>query len=418
MVSGPSLKSALNYPKGESVPVGRSSSPVHTPYSTRKIQKTFPSVNNHCSALRWEREMDARSFPDWGKVGRRIGKKLRDILNPPTDNGPSKEERKAQRIHDAHKGFAYFDTFEELLQWSTEDVDLKQQANTPLLARSASAVHDQTSPSTKLMICHDYSGGYHDYESARPGPLPNELYNCVYLQYVDTFIYFSHKLACCPPAAWTNLLHRNGVKVLGTFVVEPQTPGMEGVLEIVDGEYIVAKQLASIARMLGFDGWLLNIEQEFPDDVEDLTEKLVAFIRSLKSGLGPNDLVVWYDALTTVNEVEYQNSLSLKNAPFARAADRLFTNYKWTPRHLKPTRVEANHQGIETSNIHFGIDVWAQNTNMPGPARITYPAKGGGGTNTGTVGLSQDTLLPVVLLHQSLVISINYISPIYLQHNV
>ena len=329
--------------------------------------------------------MDPSRFPDWSRIGRRIGKRLKDILSPPKDTGPSKEERLAQRLRDILKGFAYFDTFGELTHWSPKDVDPVQQANTPLLVRSATAVHDQKSPSTKLTLCHDYKGGYHDYESVRPSPLPNELYSCEYLQYVETFIYFSHKLACCPPPTWTNLLHRNGVKVLGTFVIEPQTSGLERMLDCVDGEYVIAKQLASMASTFGFDGWLLNIEKEFSGHVKDLTTKLIGFIESLKRCLGPESLVVWYDALNTENEVEYQNGLSLKNLPFARAADALFTNYKWTPRHLFDSKVVAHQNGLKTSNVYFGIDVWAQNTDMPGPPRVTYPAKGGGGTNTGLV---------------------------------
>ena len=115
--------------------------------------------------------MNASSFPDWNKVGRRIGKRLRDVLKPPQNDGPSKAEREAQRLRDQRKGFAYFDTFDEVLRWSSEDVFARQQANTPLLVRPATAVHDQKSPSTKLILCHDYKGGYRDYESVRPEPL-------------------------------------------------------------------------------------------------------------------------------------------------------------------------------------------------------------------------------------------------------
>jgi len=329
--------------------------------------------------------MNASDFPDWNKVGRRIGKRLRDVLKPPGDNGPSKEEREVRRLRDQRKGFAYFDTFDEVLQWSSENVLARQQANTSLLVRPATAVYDQESPSTKLTLCHDYNGGYHDYESVRSRYLQNELYSCEYLQYVETFIYFSHKLVCCPPPTWTNLLHRNGVKVLGTFIIEPQTPGIERMLENADGECIVAKQLASMASTFGFEGWLLNIEKEFPSHVKDLTAKLTGFIERLKGYLGPDGLVVWYDALTTGNQVEYQNGLSSENAAFARAADALFTNYKWTPKKLLDSKVVADWHGLEVSQIYFGIDVWAQNTNMPGPPRVTYPEKGGGGTNTGLV---------------------------------
>lgn len=328
--------------------------------------------------------MKSSTLPDWSKIGRRIGKRLRDILLPPQDPGPTPEERNAQRLRDVHKGFAYFDTFEELFSWSPSDVDPVQQANTPLLPRYASSVHDCSKPSARLLLCHDYKGGYHDYETVRPGPISEEFYSCEYLQYVELFIYFSHKLICCPPPPWINLLHRNGVKILGTFIVEPQTPGIERMLECHEGDFIVATQLADMSNMFGFDGWLLNIENEFPGWVRP-REKLTSFITALKRRLGPGKSVIWYDALTAENEVDYQNALTSRNAEFASHADALFTNYKWTMGRISESRTLATEQGIFCSKIHFGIDVWAQNTDMPGPRRTTYPKNGGGGTNTGLV---------------------------------
>ena len=76
-------------------------------------------------------------FPDWRNIGRRIGKKLRDIINPPADAGPSREERLAQRLRDAPRGLVYLDEFEELEAWSAEDVDPVQRAyvfSTPYLS--------------------------------------------------------------------------------------------------------------------------------------------------------------------------------------------------------------------------------------------------------------------------------------------
>ena len=342
------------------------------------------------------------SFPDWKNIGKRIGKGLLDIINPPVDTGPTKEERSLQRLRDVLKGFAYFDTFDELIGWQIGDVDPLQRANTPLFERSE-CCREGCPPggshsTTKTLLCHDYKGGYHDYESVRP-PLWNaEMYSCEYLQFVNTFVYFSHKLVCVPPPTWTNLLHRNGVKVLGTFIVEPQTPDIERMLELVDGEFVVAKQLAIMADVFGFDGWLLNIEKELPKGIQGLTDKLLNFIKDLKRCLGPDKQVIWYDALTAKNELDYQNGLTLMNVEFAKAADSLFTNYKWTEKHLVNSKKLAEAAEIDVSRIHFGIDVWAQNTNMPGPPRITYPSKGGGGTNTGLVWLT-------FLLHQFVSIS-------------
>jgi len=180
-------------------------------------------------------------------------------------------------------------------------------------------------------------------------------------------------------------MHRNGVKVLGTFLIERHTPEIERMLEQENGKFTIANQLALMADAYGFDGWLLNIEGEFPGHTKDYLKKLVGFISSLKYLLKPAGRVVWYDALSCDNEVDYQNSLTPKNIVYALAADALFTNYKWTLAKVEETRKIAKKKGLETASILFGVDVWAQNTNSPGPPRVTFPSKGGGGTNSGVV---------------------------------
>ena len=102
--------------------------------------------------------MSFGGLPDLGKIGKRIGKRLRDILNGSVDGGPSKEERLAQRLRDSLKGLVYFDNFDEIEKWQIDDVDPVQQANTPLLERAASQVYDQERPTSRVMLCHDYSG--------------------------------------------------------------------------------------------------------------------------------------------------------------------------------------------------------------------------------------------------------------------
>lgn len=329
--------------------------------------------------------MDSSSFPDWRRIGRKVGKKLRDILGPRPRPGPSPEERRAQRLRDSSRGFVYFDTFEEVEAWQSENIDSIHQPNQPLLLRSSGKVHDKDGQKTKVLLCHDYQGGYHDYESVRPGPVHSEMYSCKYLQYVDTFIYFSHKLICIPPPSWTNCLHRNGVKALGTLLVEPQTPNIEHMLMRTDGLFTMARQLADMSEMYGFDGWLINIEQDAPEAYQNWSHLLIDFILQLRGFLGHDKEVIWYDALTTDGDVYYQNGFTSLNRPYAEVADGLFTNYKWTERQLAESKLLARQGAIPEERIFFGIDVWAQNTSMPGPPRVTYPPKGGGGTNTGLV---------------------------------
>ncbi|KAI9877757.1 MAG: hypothetical protein M1830_002922 [Pleopsidium flavum] len=324
-------------------------------------------------------------LPDWKKISWHLGKKLNDVFHGvPSDTGPSKEERLAQRRQDMLKGFAYFDSFQELEDWLPEHADHIQIANTPLLQRSGTVSHHGDELKTsKIILCHDYKGGYHDYESVRPVYVGSEDYSCEYLQYIDTVIYFSHKLVCVPPPTWTNTLHRNGVKVLGTFIVEPQSPDVDRILLEADGDFHVAKQLACIADTFGFDGWLLNLEKEFSEDTVDCAGKLTKFIQNLKKHLGEDKQVIWYDALTIDNKVRYQNGLTEKNETFVRAADGLFTNYEWTAANVFEARRIAKKDVISTESIFFGIDVWAQNRSRSRAHRVTHPPEGGGGTTTG-----------------------------------
>ena len=102
--------------------------------------------------------MSFEDLPDLGKIGKRIGKRLRDVLHPPVDDGPSNEERLAQRLRDSLRGLVYFDNFGEIDEWKAEDVDPVQQGNTPLLQRPASQIYDQNGPTSRILLCHDYSG--------------------------------------------------------------------------------------------------------------------------------------------------------------------------------------------------------------------------------------------------------------------
>lgn len=81
--------------------------------------------------------------------------------------------------------------------------------------------------------------------------------------------------------------------------------------------------------------------------------------------------------------MSYQNGLTYKNLAFAEAAGAILTNYKWDLRAAGVSEQLALQHHIPKDNIYFGVDLWAQNSHNGGPHRITYPAKGGGGTNTG-----------------------------------
>lgn len=230
----------------------------------------------------------------WKDILRPIRDGYRHLF-PAPDTGPTPEERRKQRDLDRLKGFAYFDTFDQLEAWTEDDCDSFQRANTPRIRTEDTSANDDLDKADVLLI-HDYSGNYHDYESVQATGIDMELYSCEYLQFVDVFIYFSHKLVCVPPPTWTNTLHRNGVEVLGTLLVEPQTEGSERLLQHTrDGQnmdFPLAKTLARIAVHYGFDGWLVNIEKRFPNDVWD-PKVLEAFLCQLRAEMSGTMRLIW-----------------------------------------------------------------------------------------------------------------------------
>lgn len=320
----------------------------------------------------------------WKDILRPIRDGYRHLF-PAPDTGPTPEERRKQRDLDRLKGFAYFDTFDQLEAWTEDDCDSFQRANTPRIRTEDRSTNDDPGKADVLLI-HDYSGNYHDYESVQATGVDVELYSCEYLQFVDVFIYFSHKLVCIPPPTWTNTLHRNGVEVLGTLLVEPQTEGSECLLQHTrDGQnmsFPLAKTLARIAGHYGFDGWLVNIEKRFSNDVWG-PEVLKAFLCQLRAEMGGAMRLIWYDALTISNKISYQNALNTSNIKFASACGSILTNYCWKDTEAENSLQLALSSKISPKNIFFGIDVWAQNKSSFTHPRITYPEYGGGGTNTG-----------------------------------
>lgn len=235
----------------------------------------------------------------WKDILRPIRDGYRHLF-PSPDTGPTPEERAKQRELDRLKGFAYFDTFDQLDEWTETTSDPLQRSNTPLLPRARNLEgNDVDTEKANVLICHDYAGNYHDYESSQGTGLDEESYTCEYLQFVDAFIYFSHKLCCVPPPSWTSTLHRNGVHALGTVLVEPQTKDNDRLLQYFttsdgrDGMYFpMATKLAAIAEHYGFDGWLINIEKPFTRGQWD-ANILEAFLRQLRHELGPNRRLVW-----------------------------------------------------------------------------------------------------------------------------
>ncbi|KAJ3046940.1 hypothetical protein HK097_000384, partial [Rhizophlyctis rosea] len=217
------------------------------------------------------------------------------------------------------------------------------------------------------------AGGYAE-DSLPLGSFSTSLiYSAQYWQFVDIFIYFSHARVAIPPPVWTNAAHRNGVKVLGTFITE----GTEGAVENLrliygpnfnpddDAVYprfskFYADKLVEMAKYYKFDGWFLNIEADVRGERDAFA--MVDFLKYLTDKLHaecPESLVLWYDSLTTLGKVRWQDHLSLLNKPFFDVTDGCFVNYTWKADYPSKSALLAESRPHQ---VYTGIDVWGRNT--------------------------------------------------------
>ncbi|KAF3284146.1 hypothetical protein TWF970_011365 [Orbilia oligospora] len=269
----------------------------------------------------------------------------------------------------------YFEDLNSVRNWqpdSSREGEASDIANVPLQERQLVEERDLF----KLLACHDFKGGYQPYEDSQ-GILSEEpVYTLEYLHLVSTFVYFSHHRVTIPPVPWINVMHKNGVRILGTFIVEPgSTTGFSDLLERdANGTFIFVEKLAGIAEYYGFDGWLLNFEEHFPDTTFNLetTLKFIEELRKESDRRVKGSEIVWYDSLTIYNRVVYVNGLSPLNAPFFDVSSALFTNYRWNPLAQLLTTAALSKVMHRNHDVYMGIDVFGRGT------------FGGGGWGTGT----------------------------------
>lgn len=72
-----------------------------------------------------------------------------------------------------------------------------------------------------------------------------------------------------------------------------------------------AKSLAQLTKIFGFDGWLLNIENDVKN--VDILKEFVPYFTNLIRQDNPGNLVIWYDSVTEDGKLNWQNELNMKN---------------------------------------------------------------------------------------------------------
>ncbi len=223
---------------------------------------------------------------------------------------------------------------------------------------------------TRTLVCHDMKGGYME-DRFLQGVCSTDCYRLSNWSEIDIFVYFSHRFVTIPPPAWTNAGHRNGVMVLGTIITEWSEGSAlcERFLANDGSRDKLVRQLVAIALYYGFDGWLINIENEI--QAEHVAE-LVKFVRELSLAMHasvPHSLVLWYDSVIRSGSLCWQNELNDENCAFFDACDGIFLNYTWTEENVAKTAALAETLG-RRQDVYLGVDVFGRGCH------------GGGGFNT------------------------------------
>lgn len=179
---------------------------------------------------------------------------------------------------------------------------------------------------------------------------------------IDYFCYFSHEYITIPTLPWINAAHNNGVKVLGTIIVE-SIRGRILLNEILKSQsYMnaVVEALVLVAKTCHFEGWLLNVE--CPLD-EHKIPMLKDFVDSLTFRMHqdvPHGMVLWYDSIIETGSLSWQNELNDKNKSFFDLCDGILINYTWNEKNLERTVRILDEKGGDINKVFIGIDVFGR----------------------------------------------------------
>lgn len=198
------------------------------------------------------------------------------------------------------------------------------------------------------------------------------VYNFREWHLIDEFCYFSHDRITIPRTPFPHPFlsyqqrcylvvaapsviaagHIHGVKVLGTVIVE-WGDGVPEAARLVDEWPEISQALVSLAKSIGFDGWLMNFESPLPADKMEKLHQL------LKACSQQDCKCVWYDSLVQDGQVKWQNALNETNVKCFDHSHSMFLNYQWTPELLASSSALAQERSRE---VFAGIDVWGRGT--------------------------------------------------------
>ncbi|KAG3078540.1 hypothetical protein PI125_g20955 [Phytophthora idaei] len=232
---------------------------------------------------------------------------------------------------------------------------------------------------SKLLVCHDMKGGYQE-DRFKQGCDDFDAYRLYQWDLVDLFVYFGHALVCPPPTVWIAAGHRHGTRVLGTFLTEGDegTELCKELFQDADSAETFASKLAAIARHGGFDGWLVNVENDVPTE---LVANIDVFLLTLRKGMqlqNPLAQVVWYGSLSRSGKRTSYVRLDESSTDFFRNVGAFYVDYGWTPDDAK---FSAAFDLDRRYDIYMGIDVFGRHNMLGGgkmncgePLRLAWNA--------------------------------------------
>ncbi|TFY67059.1 hypothetical protein EVJ58_g1869 [Rhodofomes roseus] len=255
-------------------------------------------------------------------------------------------------LEDPRGDAPYFRTLADLDEWASKHHN-KLDGLLPYVKRR-SATDATVQSRGRLLVCHDYKGGY----TETPSGLA---YTFNFWSYCDTFIrIFEHDAG-----------QQDCLRLLVGRLPKSKTgsaaPSADNSLPL-SPHY--AKVLADLAYQRGFDGYLLNVEVPLIGRVEQ-SRALAAWIGILESELkrkvGSHAHTIWYDSVVVTGDLRWQDRLNNYNLPFFLPSSGFFTNYTWRPDY--PSLTAQYFFSLEPSlmcipkrlqDIYVGIDVWGR----------------------------------------------------------
>lgn len=167
----------------------------------------------------------------------------------------------------------------------------------------------------EVLVCHDYKGNYLD-DKFINGTIKWEEYRFYNWNAIDWFCYFSHNLVTIPTLSFLNAAHRNGVKVMGTVIVEGEDGRRilhDDILGSKERVEEVVEALVDISKQLHFEGWLLNIEVAVDAQSIPLLKHFVDYLTIKMHEKIEYGKVIWYDSVTDDGHLWWQNELNDRN---------------------------------------------------------------------------------------------------------